>query len=55
MVKSECKNFNSFIVDLFTLRIGGLNLLQVFILKQFVSSVFLGHHIVCYLLFRIFA
>ena len=54
IVKTDCKN-NSLIVDLFTMRIAMWNPLQVFILKRFISPVFLGHHIVCYLLFRIFA
>ena len=54
IVKTDCKN-NSLRVDLFTMRIAMSNPLQVFILKRFISPVFLGHHIVCYLLFRIFA
>ena len=40
-----CKNFNSLLVDLFTLRIVRSNLPKVFTLKRFVSLVFLGDHI----------
>ena len=39
------KNFNSLLVDLFTLRIVSSNLPKVFTLKRFVLLVFLGDHI----------
>ena len=42
MVKSSCKNFNSLLVDLYTLRIVKSNHPLVFTMKQFVSLFFLG-------------
>ena len=38
----------------FTLRIVRLNPLQVFTLKQFISLVFLGHHIMVLFIFPLF-
>ena len=54
-VKSYCKNFNSLLVDLFTLKMARSNPPQVFTLKQFVSLVFLGNHICVLFTFLLYA
>ena len=54
-VKSYYKNFNSLLVDLFTLRIDRSNPLSVFALKRFVSLVFLNDHIYVLFTFLLFA
>ena len=54
-VKSYCKNFNSLLVDLFTLRIVRSNPPQIFTLKWFVSLVFIGAHICVLFTFPPFA
>ena len=50
--KSDCKNFNSPEWICFTLRIVKSNHPKVFTLKLLVSLVFLGHHIVVFVIFH---